>query len=219
MRQDLTYLAGDGFLLTAGTVTVGLALLFGSEALFTDGGVAFEFGSSLVLFLSGLAGVVVAWLSHGRRINVAAVVGGLAGWAVGGLVIPLVAGVSFLLGLPLKLVTDNEYAGPLAMLVLISIGTAALIVWLLVDAIRDMAPANRMHFRLDVARIGAAVAFIVLVGVSVYLVFAQPGPEQGEAPIWAIAAGVLGAVMMVGAELGNVLWSRRSRPGSAVAAG
>lgn len=216
-RREFAELAGDGFLLTAGTVTVGLALSYGLAMWF--GGTAFEFGTAFVMFASGAAGVATAWLLHGRRINGVAIAGGIAGWLAGALVIPLAAATSFLLGLPLRLVTENEAAGPLAVLVLISIGVVALIVWLLVDAVRDMARTRRAHFRLDVARVAATVAFAFLIAASVYLVFTQPGPEQGEAPIWAMAAGVTAAGMIAGARLVSVLWDRRQHPGSAASTG
>ncbi len=214
-KRDHALLIGDAFLLTMGTATVGLAVAFMLAAL--QGlvpEVALGIGSGLLLLASGVSGVLLTWLLHERRVTTVTVVGALLGAAVGGLVVPLMAGFSFILGLPLRLVTDSEFAGPLALLALVSIAVAALTVWLVVDAIRDMGAGHRTHLRLDRARIIAAAAFLILVVVSVALVIVQPGPEQGEAPIWAIAAGLIAVGAIAGADLANVISMKRGLPGS-----
>jgi hypothetical protein len=216
-KRDHVLLIGDGFLLTAGTMAVALALgfgLMGFGSTSSDPGVAIQLASTLLLFGGGIAGVVVTWLLHGRRIDGATVIGGLVGAPAGGACIPVIAGLSFLIGLPLKLVTDSEFAGPLATLGIVSVALVVLIVWLLADGVRDLAPERRTHVRLDLARIAAAAMLLLLAVVCVYLVFTQPGPEQGEAVIWAMAAGLTGAGVIAGADLANVLWARRKSSGS-----
>lgn len=220
-KREHGLLIGDGFLLTAGLMSVGVTLMFGVMALpgVVEGPTLLtSAGSSLILLASGVGGVVATWLLHGRRIDVAAVVGGLIGPAAGGLLVPLAAGLSFLLGYPAKLVSSSEFAGPVAMLVLVSIGLLVLTVWLLIDGLRDLAPAKREHSGLDIARIAATIAFVGLAAVCVFLMFAQPGPEQGEAIIWAMAGGGVGAGSIAGADLATWLWARqRKSSGSALA--
>lgn len=211
-KRDHALLIGDGFLITAAVASVGIGISFGlSELQSVLGDIAIAVGSGLLMWASGVAGVVVAWLLHGRRIDGPVVIGGLAGAVAGGFAVPALAAVSYLLGLPLGLVTDSEFAGPLALLVLIAIAVAVLVAWLVADAVRDLAGARRAHVRLDVARIAAATALLVLVAVSVYLVFAQPAPEQGEAPIFALAAGLVGAGVVAGADLATVVIERQRR--------
>lgn len=211
-RRDHALLIADGFLLTIGTGTVALSIPFGLPLLIGDdafGGVLMEAGSGILMLVGGLSGVVLAWVLNGRRINGPAIAGGLFGAALGGAMIPLMAGISFLLGLPLKPFTDSEFAGPLALLVLGSIAVTVLFVWMLTDAARDLAPERRTHVKLDKARIAAVTVFVVLVAISVYMVFAQPGPEQGEAPIFAIAGGLIGAGVIAGADVANILAERQ----------
>jgi uncharacterized membrane protein len=214
-RRDHALLIGDGWLITAGTMSVAMALMFGLVAVTgSDGaaGIVVQLGSNVLLLAGGVGGVLLAWLLNGRRINAPTVVGGLVGSALGAVLVPIAAGLSFLLGLPLGLVTDWEFAGPVAMLVLLCTALLALTGWLILDAVRDMASAKREHYRLDLARIVAAAAFVLLAAVCVYLIFASPGPEQGEAFIWAMAGGAIGAGVIAGADLANVLTDRGSTP-------
>ncbi len=217
-KRDHARLIGDGFLITAGTASVAMALLSALAAIpgFGDsigGAIA---GNGILLLGGGVSGVVITWLLHGRRITGPTVVGGLVGPAFGAMMIPLFAGLSFLIGVPLSLFTPSEYAGPLAMLGIVSVALVVLIGWLLGDAFRDMAPSKREHYRLDIARIAAAAAFALLGVVCVVLIVSDPGPEQGEAVIWAMAGGAIGAGAIAGADLANVLWAR-GKQGSGMA--
>jgi uncharacterized membrane protein len=219
-KRDHARLVGDGFLITAGTASVAMALLFAVMAIpgMQDSVGGAIVGNGILLLGGGVGGVVATWLLHGRRINAPTVIGGVIGPAFGAMTIPLFVGLSFLVGVPLKLVTPSEYAGPLAMLAIVAVALLALIGWLLADAFRDMAPSKRAHYRLDIARIAAAGAFVVLGVACVVLIFASPGPEQGEAVIWAMAGGAIGAGSIAGADLANVLWARQKQgSGTAVA--
>lgn len=219
-KRDHALLIADGGLMTAGTMTVAMALMFGAAAIFGEakGGVVLELLSSLMLLAGGILGPVLAWLLYGRRLTVVTVLGGLVGVAIGGAALPLFAALSFLLGLPLKLVTPSEFAGPLAMLALVSVGVVAVIVWLLADGARDLAGA-RVHVRLDLARIASAVLFAVIAAVCVYLIFAAPGPEQGEAVIWVMAGSATGAGVVAGADLAEWLVERGKKSDAAAAPG
>jgi len=208
-KRDHALLIGDGWLLTAGAMSLAMALLFGLQAALGAGGdgLVLALGSNVLLLAGGVGGILATWLLHGRRIDLPTVIGGLVGSALGGLVIPVVAGLSFVFGLALSPFTSWEFAGPVAMLVVVSAALLALTVWLLIDAVRDLG-AQRTHVRLDGARAAAALAFVVLSAVCVYLIFAQPGPEQGEAFIWAMAGGAIGAGVVAGADAANALMHR-----------
>lgn len=219
-KREHALLIGDGWLLTAGTMSVAMALMFAFMAIpGVEQGpdLVSALVSNVLLLAGGVGGVVITWLLHGRRITLITVIGGLLGTAAGGVLVPIAAGLSFLLGFPLKLFTDWEFAGPVAMLVLLSAALLALTGWLLVDGLRDLGAARRTHVRLDIARIVAAVAFVLLAAVCVYLIFAQPGPEQGEAFIWVMAGGAVGAGVVAGADLATVFVKGPKRKDSAAA--
>lgn len=166
--RERALLYGDAFLLSAGMVAVGLsgsALLAAARGLIPDA--VLGLGSGFLLNASGVAGVLLAWRLHGRGITLDAVVGALVGAAAGALTIPLAAGLSYLLGLPLRLVTESEFAGPLALLALLAAAVLALMVWLLVDALRDLSTGAPRHRHLDWLRIVASSAFTVVAVVSV----------------------------------------------------
>lgn len=215
-RRDHAELVGDGFLLTVGTASVAVAAAFLISIIRMPNDAAqaaSEVGSGALMLAAGITGVILAWRLNGRRVDAAAVVGAALGNFIGASSIFVVAGISWLLGLPLKLVTDWEFAGPVATLALVSLGVSILILWLVADAIRDLSPGKREHVDLDKARIAAFSAFAVLVAVSVYLVIAQPGPEQGEAPIFAMAGGLIGAGAIAGADIATgIMKSRPERP-------
>jgi len=216
-KRDHVQLIADGWLITAGTASVAMALLSAVTVIpgTQDSIVGAIVGNGLLL-AAGIGGVLATWLLHGRRITNLTAIGGVIGPALGVMAFPVFVGLSFLVGLPLKLVTPSEFAGPLAMLAILSVALLVLIGWLLADAVRDMAPSKRAHYRLDIARIAAAAAFLTLGIVCAVLIFASPGPEQGEAVIWAMVGGAIGAGSIAGADLANVLWARR-RQGSGTA--
>lgn len=210
-RRDHVLLAGDGWLLTAGSAAVALTIVWAaSSALASVRGAeaVAGIGLSLLLLLGGMGGVLVTWMLHQRRIDWVTVLGAVAGAGLGGAAVPVVAASSALFGWMLSPVTRFEYAGPLAALVVLSAALLGLTGWLIVDAVRDLAPARRRHPQLDIARIIAAIVVAVFGAACAALVWLDPGPEQGELIIWAMAAGILGAGAIVGADIADTVRSR-----------
>jgi hypothetical protein len=216
-KRDRALLIGDGFALTATTFAASIAVGLGLWVLLGSPGSSafFALTNVVLMFAGGAGGIVATWLLHGRRITAAAVIGAIAGAAAGGLAVPLVAALSYLVGLPLSLMTTWEFAGPVATLGIVSLAFVALFVWLVVDAVRDLGPARREHVRLDIARIVAAVLFAIYVGVVLVQAFAQPGAEMGEAIIFALAAGPSGAMAVAGADFATGLARRPDPPPAA----
>lgn len=211
-KRDHALLIGDGFLITLGAATLSIAVAFsisGIGSISDSARIAMELGSAVIMLSSVVAGIILAWRLNRRRIEPVAVAGALLGAAAGGAPVFVIGLASWLIGLPLRLVTEWEYAGPVALLVILSLGAAAVIAWLIRDAVRDLASEKSDRHQLDRARIASAAIFGVLVAVSVVLVFAYPGPEQGEAPIWALAAGLVGAGAVAGADLATAVAARR----------
>ena len=106
-------------------------------------------------------------------------------------------------------------AGPIAMLVVVSAAFVALVLWLVADAIRDLAPDRRAHPQIDILRlVSTAILVPLCVGVAVWTAN-HPGDESGEALIFALVAGIGGALAVLGAEALTTLWSRgKAPPGS-----
>ncbi|HWS57357.1 MAG TPA: hypothetical protein VN257_02370, partial [Actinotalea sp.] len=204
MTRERVALAGDGVLLTAalfGAITGATALLLLPDGQ-TSTGAEWLAGLSAVLSLGvAIAGPALVWLMYGRRITWVAVLGALlGGFAAGGLFMAftLVAGA---LGWLVSSVVDNELAGLIALVVIIGVAFVAVVVWLGVDAVRDLAPARREHLRIDVVRIVSAVALgVFAVGLAIWLA-GHPQDEGGEAMIFAIAMGFGAACALLGAEV------------------
>jgi hypothetical protein len=209
-KRGLALLIGDGYMFTAAAFAVALGLVVGLFALMGSPGSStfFALTNAVVMFAGGVFGIVVTWLLHDHRITWVAVAGGIAGSAAISVVIPLVAATSFLIGLPLGLFTTWEFAGPVALLVILCAGSVALIAWLLVDATRDLARSRREHVRLDLARIAAGAVLVILAAVTA-IETARLGGETGEAVIFAMAAGAAGALAMAGAAVATRLAARQ----------
>jgi len=220
-KRDHALLIGDGLIFTTATSAAAIGISLGLWALAgsPSSNVFWALTNVVLMFGGGIAGVLAAWFLHGRRITGAAALGAAAGVVVGQLMIPLIAGLSFLMEFPMKLFTAWEFAGPVAMLSIVSVAFLALFVWLLIDAGRDLAPSRRGHVRLDVARIAAAIVFAAYSGVVLALAMAQPGGEMGEAIIFALAAGVVGGAMVAGADAATVFIERQKGAKPTVAAG
>jgi hypothetical protein len=82
---------------------------------------------------------------HGRHVTWTAVLGGVVGSLVGSQLVGGLVMLVALVGMLVSRVTGSELAGPITMLALVGLGFLLLIVWLEVDAIRDLAPARRVH--------------------------------------------------------------------------
>jgi hypothetical protein len=205
-------LAADALLLTAATfaaVTGALALIVGPGP--TEPTRWVEGLSAVITLGSVVAGPVLAWRLHGRRVTWPAVAGGALGaLAVGVLASPLLLVVAGL-GMLVSWVTGSELAGPVTVLSLAGAGLGALAVWLLRDAVRDLAPARREHVALDRVRVVAVAALAVVVAGSVVWAVVNPGDESVELVAFAALAGVTGVAIALGAEAVTALAARRGR--------
>ncbi len=221
MTASRARLAGDACLITAGAFGV-LTAVAGGLVL---GGVLPPVGSgpptvagalmASVLLILSLGGVVVgpvaAWLLHGRRIDVAAVVGVGFGLPAGaGVVVGLVL-LGMLSGEATRLVANSELLGPLAVLVLVGLGFVALMVWQNVDAVRDLSPSRSEHRRLDIVRIVCTILFVLFAATVVGINVANPNSEVGEAAIFAMAGSVVAGVVTAVADIVVGVAQRRRR--------
>ncbi|HEX9093184.1 MAG TPA: hypothetical protein VF902_04300, partial [Coriobacteriia bacterium] len=142
----------------------------------------------------------VAWKLHGRRVNATAIIGGVLGVGASGVLVMLLIGLSYPLGWLVSPISTSEFAGPIALLVLVSAAFLAVTVWLVVDAVRDYVPAKREHQRLDVVRVVSALVLVAFGATIAVLMTRAPGGEMGEAFVFAYAAGIGGAVMVAAAD-------------------
>lgn len=215
VTRERVSLVGDALLMTAAAfgVIIGLTALFVAPTGTPEPGM--EWVTALGSLLS--MGVVVVvpilvWLLHGRRLSAMAVLGGVVGALSAGVVFMAMAAVSALLGLLVSPFTDSEFAGPIALLVVVSAAFVALVLWLVADAIRDLAADRRSRVRIDVLRlVSAAVLAAFSVGVAVWTAN-NPGDESGEALIFAMLAGLGGALAVLGAEALTALSADRLGP-------
>jgi len=214
-------LAGDACLITAGAFGL-LTAVAGGLVL---GGVLPPVGSgpptvagalmASVLLILSLGGVVVgpvaAWLLHGRRIDVAAVVGAGAGIVGGILAVQGLVLLAMLSSEATRLVANGELLGPLAVLVLVGLGFVALMVWQDIDAVRDLSAARGEHRRLDIIRIVCTILFVVFAATVIGINVANPKSEIGEAAIFATAGGVFAGVLTAVADVVVSIAERRRR--------
>ncbi len=197
-------LVGDAGLLTAGSfgLFTGMALVVFRLGGLSPLGTSATDTKTLLLMLSvallSSAGVFVgpasAWVLHGRHLDGRAIVAALAGYPIGAFVlVAFVTLLSLLASWVASLFTISEVAGPVAVLVLAVLGSVAVVVWLDVDALRDLGPKRRHHLTLDFARLAATIAVMVFGVVVLFLV--RTGPEN-VAGVFMLAAGAYGSAMV-----------------------
>jgi hypothetical protein len=158
--------------------------------------------------LALLIGPAVAWSLHERRIDRTAVIGGVVGIAVGlvavGGLFALVSLVSGAIG-P---VGGWEFTVPVALLATAGAVFLALLVALDIDSLRDLSPARRKHTRLDLARLASTLVVAVFMVVVSLLQSAHPESEIGDAGVFALGAGAVGALTML---VANAIYVRSER--------
>jgi len=156
-----------------------------------------------------IVGPLVAWRLHGRRLTWMAVLGAVVGGFVLGNVVGMLAAVVLVPLVWLVTSVSTEIAGLVAVVVVIGGAFVALLVWLVVDGVRDLSPSRREHPRLDVVRfISAAVLVVFAIGVGIWTA-RNPGDESGEAILFAMMAGVGAAMIVTGAEAATSLAAQR----------
>lgn len=211
VTRERVSLIGDALLMTAAafSVIIGFSALLVAPTGTPEPEMGWATALSSILSMAVVVVMpLLVWLMHGRRLSGMAVLGGLVGAFSTGIVFMGIAALSALLGLLVSPLTDSEFAGPIAMLVIVSAALVTLVLWLVVDAIRDLAPARRAHPRIDALRLACfAILTTFAVGVAVWTAN-NPGEESGEAIIFAMVAGLGGALAVLGAEVLTALASR-----------
>ena len=205
-------LAGDACLVTAaafGLVTGALALTFMPEGDPPEDMTWVQLFSAVLSLAVVIVGPLVAWRLHGRRLTWMAVLGAVVGGFVLGNVVALLAAVVLVPLVWLVTSVSTEIAGLVAVVVVIGGAFVALLVWLVVDGVRDLSPSRREHPRLDVVRfISVAVPVVFAIGVGIWTA-RNPGDESGEAILFAMMAGVGAAMIVTGAEAATSLAAQR----------
>ena len=169
-----------------------------------------EFFSSGLVLATAIGGPILAWWLHGRRFTWMALLGGF----LGALIVGALALSSQWVAIPLTWlispVSTADSAGPIALLTVLGAVVIVVIVWQLVDAVRDIFPARRVHVVLDILRVVSVIGIVSLRFVVNTVIQSNATGEIGEALVLALIVGVAGAAMVGGAELLTVWAERRS---------
>lgn len=211
-RRARLELAGDGLLITAAVfavlTAVGLTLLKVLPEQATSDNIWLSLAGAVMGLGGGIVGPVVVWRLYWRKVDMPAVFGAVIGMFLSGPVFMIAPLLSVPLGWILSPFTRSEFAGPLAVLVLVSAAFLAALVWLIVDAVRDHAPAKRAHRSIDVARLVAGLTLVAFAtGVTVLAL--RPGEgETFEALIFMFVAGIGGALAVTGADIAQRMVER-----------
>jgi hypothetical protein len=195
-------LAGDGGLLmaAASAVVMGLVSLVGSVPHAPI--VAWSIGMAIAVFAP-----LLAWRLHGRRADGSATGGALLGYITGGVLLflllmlgAIVARIVTVVGLFATADDAGKVVGLIAVVAIV-VAYLAVVVWLNVDALRDLSPQRREHAWLDVARLVATVAFVAyLVGVIVWAAGPSDVDDVGLI-LLLVAPGTVGAAVVTVADL------------------
>lgn len=165
------------------------ATLVGDSALFTA--IAVVLGP-----LAVVAGPGAAWLFHGRRIDKTAAIS----WLLGAVVSFIAVGAIYFMLVALMTavgpIGGSEFALPIIVLAVAGIVFVSALIALDVDALRDLGPERRAHTRLDVARLIVTAVFAVALVAITLVQRANPASEVGDAGVFALMAGAMGAITM-----------------------
>lgn len=154
----------------------------------------------VLVFLPPLAlliGPGAVWVLHDRRLDRTAVIGGLIGIVVGIVAVGACLVVAALVFDLLGPVGGSESTVPAAALAVVATGFLVLLVALDVAAVRDLMPSRRVSTRLDIARLVSTAVIVVFVSVMGFLQVTRPNGEYGDAGVFALGAGAVGAVTMM----------------------
>jgi hypothetical protein len=193
-----TALAGDGGLLTAGAV----GILLGLNAI----GVPMPaFVGVAALLLAPL----LAWYLHGRRVDGMATLGAVLGFIAGIVAVFAALGVGALFGMSNTHIPAAVWVG----LGIVGAVFLVAIVWLDVDALRDLSSRRREHVWLDILRLLATVSYFAFVAGWTVWAAGSLTPEVDRVPLLVVPIGpcVLGAAAGGIAELVVRRHEQRSR--------
>lgn len=202
-RRTALVLAADGAAISAAVfaLAIAAALLVAQAVGDREVPVGLQIASGVITWLAGIAGPLLVWRMHRRRITLPAVLGALLGAPVAAAVFFLFVALSTALGWVISPISDAEGAGPLVAGSLVGLAFVVLLIWLAADAARDLratSPANRT---LDVARLLAAASIAVYSVIVVLLALGEAGAEMFEALAFMLVGGVSGAAVVAMADL------------------
>ena len=147
--------------------------------------------------LALLVGPGAAWVLHERRLDRTAVIGGVIGIVVGIVAVGACLVVAALVLDLIGPVGGSEFTVPAAALAVAGTAFLVLLVALDVAAVRDLMPARRVRTRLDIARLVSTSVIAVFVSVMSLLQVTRPNGGFGDAGVFALGAGAVGAVTMM----------------------
>jgi len=205
VTKERVALAGDACLLTAaafGLVVGALGAAFAPQAEPAEGVAWVSLLSGVLSLAVVILGPLAAWRLHGRRLTWMVVLGAVLGGFVGSNIVGMLVMVVFApLGWLVSQLGGSDFAGLIAMVVIVGGAFVSLLVWLVTDGVRDLSPSRRVHPRLDAVRVvSAAVLVVFALGVALWTAN-HPGGESGEAVIFAMLAGLVAALAVAGAEI------------------
>ena len=182
-----TVLAGDGGLFTAGVV--GIVVGLNAIGAWTP---------TVVGFAAVLLAPLLAWYLHGRHVGGMATLGAVLGFIAGIVALFAVLGVGVLFGM------SNTHIPAAVWVGLGILGAVCLvaIVWLDVDALRDLSSRRREHLWLDILRLLATAIYVAFVAGWTVWAAGSLTPEVDRVPLLLVPVGpgVLGAAAVAIAE-------------------
>lgn len=205
-------LVADALLLTTATSGAVLGLTTLLEEAVGDTG-WYPWVSSLALVGVVLVCPYVVWRLHGHRGTTSSALGAGAGLLGGGGLLwggVMAVGV---VSLAASWVSGGRVSQGAAALVLLVVLLAALLVALDVDAVRDLV-RSRVHVGTDAARLLATLLATGTAAGAVWYALANPGQEPAELLAFGLAAGVVGAAVVLGADLAGSLGTAPAAPAS-----
>lgn len=216
-RRDTLRLAADGCLITGGTFAVMMGAAFvldwlGVAPLSEPGGSGIDLALSLLSWLLQVGGFVVgpllAWRLHGRPLNRSALVALFLGFPVSAMLIAPVAMLAPAVDWFVGLFSSVDYAGAVTYLVAIVLVIAAAIVWVDVDALRDLARDRRESIGLDAGRLLATL--VILAYWAVVIAKMASGEDALEAGVFLLLGAVHGAGVVTAAHFIGRLFKDRA---------
>lgn len=194
-------LAADALLLTTATAAALLGLLTLVEEQVGDSG-WYSWTSSLLILAVVLVCPWVAWRLHGGRTSGSSILGAAIGFLGGGFVLWVLLLLVGVVSLAVSWLSGDRVSEGLAAFVVVAAVLLAVLAALDTDAARDLARGRR-HLGADVARIGATVVGVVTAAGAIWYAVANPGQQPAELLAFGLAAGVVGAVVALGADVAS----------------
>jgi hypothetical protein len=194
-----TVQAGDGGLLTAAVFALVVwlpSLLW--ESMGAGIGIAGIVGTALAPLL--------AWRLHVRHADGTATLGAILGFIAG----VVVLFVALALGLPFGLDGTNIPGVVVVGVAVLAAAYLVAIVWLDVDALRDLSPQRRTHVWLDILRLLATAVYVAFIVAVIVRATGASNVDQVQVLVVLVGPGALGAAAVMGADLMVRRGERRS---------